>query len=168
MSLPEFLAEQWLLLLLASALLIALIVNEWVLSSRSGPRVGPAAAVRLINDRQARIIDLRSAQDFKRGRILGAENAPPNRIAEVEAELLKSPDSPVLLVDALGSQAASVARRLRSAGHRAVHPLGGGLNAWEAAGMPLTRQTNSKSGSKGGAKPAKVAKPQNRKENAKS
>nr|MBV6629282.1 rhodanese-like domain-containing protein [Oceanococcus sp. HetDA_MAG_MS8] len=145
MNLMEFLASQGVLVAVGVALIVALIVNEWLLSSRSGPRLSPAAAVRMINDKPTRIVDLRSAADFKRGHIMGSDNVPPAKWAQVQEELAKSPDKPLLLVDALGAHAASAARKLRSAGHAAVFPLAGGLNAWEGAGMPLTTQaTNSK------------------------
>lgn len=144
MNLSEFLASQWHLIALAAGLILALIVNEWVLSSRSGPRVGPVAAVRMINDGQVRVIDLRSAADYKRGHILGAENVPPNRQEELQQQLLKSPEKQILLVCALGSQASAYSRKLRAGGHQAACALAGGLNAWESAGMPLTTQTSTK------------------------
>ncbi len=143
MNLSEFLASQTMMLAIAVALFVALIVNEWVLAKRSGPRLGPNAAVRMINDGDVRVLDIRSAADYKRGHILNAENVPPNRHAEVQEQLLKNPTQPAIIVCAMGSTAGSFARKLRAGGHQAAYPLAGGLNAWEGAGMPLTTRTPS-------------------------
>lgn len=145
MNLSDFLASHTMMLAIAVALIVALIVNEWVLAKRSGPKLGPNAAVRMINDGDVRVLDIRSAADFKRGHILNSENVPPNRHADVQEQLLKSPDKAAIIVCAMGATAGSFARKLRAGGHQAAYPLAGGLNAWEGAGMPLTtRSSNTK------------------------
>ncbi len=143
MNLSEFLANNTMMLAIAAALIVALIVNEWVLAKRSGPKLGPHAAVRMMNDQDVRILDIRSAADYKRGHILNSENVPPNRHAEVQEQLLKQPAQPAIIVCAMGATAGSFARKLRSGGHQAVYPLAGGLNAWEGAGMPLTTRSST-------------------------
>lgn len=144
MNLLEFLAGQGWMLAIAAALIVALIVNEWVLSRRSGPGIGPAAAVRMINDGDARVVDIRSPADYKRGHILNSESVPPNRQADMQEQLMKKPDVPVIIVCAMGVTAKGFARKLRAAGHQAVYPLTGGLNAWEGAGMPITTGQSTK------------------------
>lgn len=141
MSLSEFLASQSVLLLIAAALVVAFIVNEWMLARRTGPTLSPNAVVKLINESKARVIDLRPAADFKRGHILNSENAPTARQPEVQQQLLKHPDKPVVAVCAMGMTSKGFARKLRAEGHTAVFPLAGGLNAWETAGLPLTTRT---------------------------
>lgn len=143
MNLAEFLADQAGLLALGAGLIVALIVNEWVLARRSGPQLAPYAAVKLINEEKARVIDIRAPADFKRGHILGADNLPPARHADLQQQVEKNPNKPVILVCAMGVAAKSLARKLRAAGAQSVYPLAGGLNAWEGAGMPLTTQTNT-------------------------
>ena len=134
----EFLANHPALTGAALLILILIAINEFIAQRRGGQRVGPADAVRLINDQDAVVIDLRSAADFKRGHILGAINVPFARLDAQLPELKKHSDKPVILCCALGSVSGQAGSKLRAAGFQAVHPLAGGLNAWQGASMPVT------------------------------
>lgn len=71
------------LVLAAGALIVALIVDEVLRRVHGSRDVGPNDAIRLIN-RGALVVDLRSADDFKRGHIGEARNVP---LGELEAQL---------------------------------------------------------------------------------
>lgn len=138
LQLTEFLANHMLLATALLLILLALVANELVLIRRSGLRLSPADAVRLINDQGAAVIDLRTVADFKRGHILDARNIPMAKLADSISDLKKLKGKPLVLCCALGSTAAQAGIRLRAEGFENVYPMAGGINAWQNAGLPLT------------------------------
>ncbi len=117
---------------------LAIIANEVLIVRRGGQRVAPADAVRLINDQGAKVVDLRSVADFKKGHILDSINVPMMKLDEQMGSLRKFQDKPIVLCCALGSVATQAGGRLRAAGFEQVFPLTGGINGWQNAGLPLT------------------------------
>lgn len=122
-------------LALASA---ALIANEVHGSVTGGKRLGALEAVRLINDRDALIVDVRPNADFKKGHLLNAVNIPLAKFGERAAEIGKDKSRPVLVYCALGSSQVEAAARLRALGHAEVYQLKGGMNGWLTASLPVT------------------------------
>ncbi len=94
--------------------------------------------MRLINDRNALIVDVRGPADFKKGHILNALNIPAARIEERAGEIAKFKERPVLCYCALGSVAPAACVKLRQQGFATVYSLKGGLNAWQGASLPVT------------------------------
>ena len=134
----EFLGNHMLLAGALLATLVALIANELVLIRRGGRRLAPSDAVRLINDKDALIVDLRAATDYKRGHIVDSRNIPMAKLDDEIKSLRKHQSKPILLCCALGSSAAQAGVKLRAAGFEEVYPMSGGINAWQNAGLPLT------------------------------
>ena len=66
---------------LATALL-ALAANEVHGNLRSGKKLSPGEAVRMINDHDALVLDVRPATDFKKGHLLGAVNIPGDKLKD--------------------------------------------------------------------------------------
>jgi rhodanese-related sulfurtransferase len=134
----EFLANHW---ILASALVFVLALmaaNEAWTALRGEKRLSPADAVRLINDQNAIVLDVRSPADFKKGHILNALNIPAARLEERLGEISRFKERPVLCYCALGSVAPQACVRLRKLGFATVYVLKGGLNAWQGASLPVT------------------------------
>jgi rhodanese-related sulfurtransferase len=137
-QLLEFFHNHTLLFAAAGVVLVLLIVNESTATLLGEVRIGATEAVRLINDRDAVIVDLRPAAEFKRGHLLNAVNLPFAKIEERVSELGKDKARPVLLYCALGSMATQAAAKLKKLGYSEVYPLKGGLNAWTGANLPVT------------------------------
>ena len=76
---------------------------------------------------EARIVDVRTAAEFKESRFPGAINIPVDRLAK-SAKKLGDPSVPVVVYCASGSRARQAARTLRLMGFRKVH-VGGTLAA---------------------------------------
>jgi len=75
----EFLGHHPVLFSALGAVLVLLIVNELTAAMLGDRRLSPLEAVRLINDQNALILDVRPHGDYKRGHILnGAQRAEPN------------------------------------------------------------------------------------------
>ncbi len=118
--------------------LALLIANEIHGVLTGGKRLSVPEAVRLINDRDPIILDVRTAADFKKGHLLHAYSAPLTKLDEHLGPIGKDKAKPVLVYCALGSSAVSAAERLRKSGFAEVYPLRGGLNAWLGANLPVT------------------------------
>ncbi len=138
LQISEFLSNHVVLTAALVLVSLAIIVNELLIIRRGGLRIAPADAVRMINDKGAVVVDLRSVADFKRGHILDSINVPMMKLDEKQSELRKHQGKPLLLCCALGSVATQAGIKLRGAGFEEVYPLAGGINAWQNAGLPIT------------------------------
>jgi rhodanese-related sulfurtransferase len=106
---------------------------------RPGQEVGPTEAVQLINRRDAIVLDLRDAAEYKSGHITNARHVPEAELESRAKELEKIKSRPVIVSCARGNRSASVAARLRKLGFTEVFSLRGGLTAWQQANMPLEK-----------------------------
>lgn len=123
----------------ALAFVVALIIaNEIHGTVTGGKRLSIPEAVRLINDREPMIVDVRAAADYKKSHLLNATNIPLAKIEERATELPRDKARPILLYDALGGGAGEAALKLKKLGHTEAYPLRGGLNSWLGASLPVT------------------------------
>jgi rhodanese-related sulfurtransferase len=94
-------------------------------------------ATRLINDNNPIILDVRTPAEYSGGHLPNARNIPlvdlEKRVGELPAK------RPVLLCCANGTRSARAAKQLKQAGRDDVFNLGGGLQAWQQAGLPVAR-----------------------------
>jgi rhodanese-related sulfurtransferase len=84
------------------------------------------------------ILDVRSADEFKAGFIEGAVNV---NITDVPANLAQLPAdkaAPIVVLCASGHRGAIVMMYLRMLGYTNVRNLGGGMNAWVGAELPVS------------------------------
>jgi len=117
------------------ALLAAFIYTEM---RRGGSTISPLQLSGLVNQKNARVIDLRNLPEYRDGHITGSENVPYSQFASRTAEWVKD-GRPVVLVCSLGQVSSMAGRALLKAGHSEVFRLNGGISAWKQAGLPLIR-----------------------------
>jgi len=98
-----------------------------------------AEAVQLINRQDAQVVDVRESGEFSSGHIPSARHIPAGQIAERSKELEKFKDKPIVLVCASGNRSTGAAGALKKAGFAQVYSLGGGMGAWQQAGMPVQK-----------------------------
>lgn len=123
----------------ALAVAVALLVaNEALRLWRGDKRLAPSEAVRMINERDAVVLDVRAAGDFKKGHILNAVHMPVGSIDDKAKELEKYKQRPVLCYCGIGTAAPQAVDKLKQQGFEDVHALKGGLNAWQSANLPVT------------------------------
>ena len=103
--------------------------------------LGVVEAVQLINRQDAVIVDVREPGEFKAGHIPNARNLPQGQIGERLKELEKFKSRPILVSCATGQRSASACASLQKAGFANVYTLGGGMNAWVQASMPLEKDS---------------------------
>lgn len=133
----EFLLHHYLLSGAFVALLIAFVLNEM---ARGGKTVSPQGLSTLVNQQNARVIDVRDAAEFRSGHISGSENIPYGRLAEHLADLKSDPTRPIVIVCNMGQVAGSAGQQLKAAGLTQVFRLDGGISNWKAQSLPLVRK----------------------------
>lgn len=121
-----------------AVLLLLLTVNEVHGNLTGGKRMGALEAVRLINDRDPIILDVRPVADYKRGHLLNAVNLPITKLDERLGEIGKDKSKPVLVYCTLGGSSLTAAEKLRKNGYTEVYPLRGGINGWLSSNLPVT------------------------------
>ncbi len=86
------------------------------------------------------LLDVREDDEWADGHIEDSIHIPMGQIqAEVGRGLSwLTPDTPVVVVCAVGARSARVATWLNSQGYQALN-LDGGINAWLQAGRPIVR-----------------------------
>lgn len=133
----EFVVNHW-LLFLALGVIAGLLAHN-VLHANKGS-VDTLQATQLINRDGAVVVDVRPTADFAQGHIINALNIPMNGFKNQIATLQKYKDQSLLVNCRSGSQSAIACSQLRKEGFQNVYNLRGGILAWQAANLPLTRK----------------------------
>ncbi|KRC31275.1 hypothetical protein ASE10_18345 [Lysobacter sp. Root76] len=120
-------------------LTIALVYTESARLFRGYKALRPAELTGLINRENALVVDLSATNDFEKGHIAGSRSVAPSQF-DPENKLLASAKSlPVVMVCRNGQASADAAKRLKKAGFEQVYWLDGGVQAWQAADLPLIK-----------------------------
>lgn len=134
----QFVLNHPLLFSALGVLIAAFVANEVHGNLTGGKRLNPQEAVRLINDRDPIILDVRPTADFKRGHLLNALNLPVTQIETQMGQVGKDKARPVLVYCALGANSMLAVDKLRKNGYTEVYPLSGGINNWQGSNLPIT------------------------------
>jgi rhodanese-related sulfurtransferase len=137
-QLLEYITRHPILVGVTTAVALAALVYEVSRARGGGQSVGPAEAVRLLNQ-GAVMIDVRPKDQFDAGHVIDARNFPAADLNPA-AEALKRLREKVLILccdNGLGS--AGAARTLRAQGYPKVATLRGGLQGWRADNLPLVK-----------------------------
>jgi rhodanese-related sulfurtransferase len=136
-QLLEFVANQW-YLFVALAVILGLLIHNLIVGDRGS--LDPVPATELINHKDAAVIDVRPAADFAKGHIVNAVNIPMNGFKNQLGALARFKGKPIIVACRSGSQSSVACGQLRKAGFEEVYNLKGGLLAWQAANLPLSRK----------------------------
>ncbi len=107
---------------------------------RAGREVSVVEAVQLINRKDALVIDLRDTGEYEAGHIAGARHVPEKQLAERLKDLEKFKGRPLIVACRTGTRSGVAVQVLRRNGFAEAVSLGGGVGAWEQAGMPLEKR----------------------------
>jgi rhodanese-related sulfurtransferase len=131
-----FAEHNWWLLLCFVIIAIWIVVEEGKSKGTGGGQVNPKAAVMLINNDEAIVIDLRSKEAFKKGHIVQSINMPKDQF-DLNAPIFKhNLNKKIIVVCMHGNDANRIALKLRKAGYDSK-VLAGGIEAWKSADLPL-------------------------------
>ncbi len=135
--LNQFIIKHWLLCVAFIVVLLLTLINEWLRQKKNAKELSPQAAVDLINNEEAVVIDLRSKEAFKKGHIIDSVNAQADDFAQAKMNTYK--DKKIILVCDRGTQAISVAATIQTQGYKPFI-LSGGITAWQNADLPLVKK----------------------------
>ena len=105
----------------------------------SGKGLSPTEATIWMNRRKASVLDLRSEEAFKAGHLPGAKHVPSNAIAARIEKLKLDLKNPLILVCETGVSSRKVIAEVQKLGFAEVSTLDGGVQAWQAAALPLVK-----------------------------
>ena len=98
-----------------------------------------AAALQLINHKEAVVLDVREADEFSNGHLLNAKHIPVGKLRERIGELERYRDKPMVVVCRSGQRSATACMLLGREKFTQVYNLAGGVLAWQKANLPLEK-----------------------------
>jgi rhodanese-related sulfurtransferase len=137
----QFIQNHWALCAAFGAAVILLIFEEARNKISGIPKISAHTLTMLINRENAATIDLRNQKAFASGHIIDSINIIRS---EFDANLKKIEpykNQPVILVDEMDANAATIGTKLQKQGFTKIHILTGGIQAWKNAKLPLTKTT---------------------------
>ena len=134
-NLIEFATTHFVLSGLFVIILALLIFTEL---RKGGQSLSTRELTALINSEQGVVIDVRAKKDFASGHIAGSLHMPHDKVLSRVSELEKYKGKTLILVDALGQQAGSIARELKKSGFTAAK-LSGGIATWRGDNLPVVK-----------------------------
>lgn len=135
-----FAAKNWLLFAAFFAILATLITTEILRLMRGVRSIDPQQAVRLLNDDEATMVDVRDPAEFRAGHITDARNLPVKEFDRRISELDRYRERTVIVCCQSGARSQSVATKLKKAGFAKVANLSGGMQSWTSANLPVVRK----------------------------
>lgn len=118
--------------------LVMVIAYELRARAHAFAAVSPQEAIRLMNH-HALVLDIRTAEQFAQGHVGGAKHMASAEILKAAETLKKHLEKPIVVYDDSGSLGAAAARQLAAQGFKKAVNLRGGLTAWRAENLPVTK-----------------------------
>lgn len=106
---------------------------------RGVKEVNCAAALQLINHKEACILDVREPDEFKAGHLLNSKSIPLGKLRDRVGELERYREKPIVLVCRSGQRSATACALLDKEGFAQVYNLSGGVRAWQKSSLPLEK-----------------------------
>lgn len=125
------------LLFLTFGLLFGIFV--WNEIKRTGKSISPSELVRLMNQENAVIVDLRDTAEYENGHVTAALNIPYSSLQSRMMELEKFKQRPVVMTCKMGTQSGQAGTVMKKAGFANVMKLKGGMMEWQRENLPLVR-----------------------------
>jgi rhodanese-related sulfurtransferase len=123
----------------ATAVAVALIVVYEMRARTEGQfSVSPQELIRLMNQ-GALLLDLRPSEQYQAGHLAGARQMSGDALLSAGESLRKHKEKTVVVYDDTGRLSASAVRQLVAQGFTRAFTLRGGLAAWRADNLPLSR-----------------------------
>lgn len=136
----EFVGNNYILAGIWVALAVALVYTTVGSSLSSIQQLSTHDATLLMNKEDALVLDIRQANEFKKGHILGAKQLKAEQINQADFSTLeKHKSTPIIVVCAMGMTAKRTATQMLKAGFTNVSVLKGGMNAWQGASLPVAK-----------------------------
>ncbi len=138
----DFGLRHWELSLAFILILVYWLVSEY-LEHSGGHGVSPLQLIHLMNREHGVVVDLRDADHFEAGHIIGALSFPEKELMDSLNKLKKYQSKPVILVDKTGAISSRFLNQLIAKGFTQTRYLKNGIQAWSQAKMPLEKGKKS-------------------------
>jgi rhodanese-related sulfurtransferase len=136
----EFFKANPMLSLVWVGLFVALVVSMLKSATSKIKSIGHQELTILVNRQDAKVVDVRGKEEFKKGHIVDALNVSLAEIKNNQASALeKLKASPIIVVCNAGMTSSQAAQLLVNQGFEQVYNLKGGMGDWLAANMPVTK-----------------------------
>lgn len=135
----DFASQNILMVGLFFFLLAMIVITEFKRLTRKYKEVGTHEAVRIINQDDGLILDVREKKSLADGVIEGSLHMPLSALAKRSSEISKFKDKPVLIYCDAGIRSGQAAETLSKQGFEQVSSLKGGYAAWKSDNMPTVR-----------------------------
>jgi rhodanese-related sulfurtransferase len=133
----KFIIDNWMLISIAIASGALLL---WpVIQGAAASGLTPERAVQLINREKAVVVDVCETAEFSAGHITSAKNIPLGELESKLASVVKNKALPLILVCQSGARSGRAVAIAKKLGYEQAQSLGGGLNAWKTANLPLEK-----------------------------
>lgn len=139
-SFVDFITNHWVLVALLAVVCLAWMVNELFHSRLGGSEVSPEQAVQLMNHQNAVILDFRNETLFAAGHVLGAEHVSVPMLERKMGALQKYLKKPIIVIVGSDMEAPKTIKHLKATGFTQVLLLRGGMQAWQAAALPIVKK----------------------------
>jgi rhodanese-related sulfurtransferase len=106
---------------------------------RGVKEVDCAAALQMINHKEACVVDVREPDEFKSGHVLDARLIPLGKLRDRIGELERCREKPIVVVCRSGNRSATACALLGREGFAQVYNLAGGMTVWQKMGLPLEK-----------------------------
>jgi rhodanese-related sulfurtransferase len=126
---------------LASAVVLALVIVvtfESRLRSTGQSAISAQELIRLMNQ-GALVLDIRKPEEFAAGHVNGAKQLDSDKILTAGDSFKRWKEKPVIVYCDSGSLAAAAVRQLTHQGFTKAFTLRGGLSAWRAENLPVSK-----------------------------
>jgi rhodanese-related sulfurtransferase len=111
----------------------------WPALRPAGRRATALQVTQMLNRGKTTVLDVRSGDEFAAGHLRDAKNIPLADLSNRIGELDKAKNRTVVVVCQSGTRSDKAVRQLAAAGFADVWSLDGGVTAWQAAGLPVTK-----------------------------
>ncbi|QTS83640.1 rhodanese-like domain-containing protein [Coxiella endosymbiont of Amblyomma nuttalli] len=139
-QISQFIVNHWALVMAFVSASVVLFIIESRSKGLSGRnRLTPFQATRLINSEEAIVIDIRDANAYNKGHIANAIHISLKGLDESMEHLEQYKRRPLIIVCAMGQKLGRIINMLREHGYKKIYILTGGMNAWNNANMPVTK-----------------------------
>ena len=135
-----FLIDHWMLSSAFVIIVILLLMNEGLNRSFGIKALSPQELVNFLNHKNAKLVDIRTREQFNEKAILGAINIPQGEFTNQLNTLEKYKDKPVILVCQRGNISPKIGRLLKKHGFADLYYLAGGIEMWQSNGMPILKK----------------------------
>lgn len=139
-QIPEFAANHPFLVIAFAVLLGLTFFNEMKIATQKFAGLTPAGAVKLMNDEDVVVVDVREPSETAGGKISKAIQIPYSSMSKRIGELDKHKQKTLLVYCKTGARSGAACRELSKNGFDKVYSLNGGITAWQEAHLPISKK----------------------------